>query len=1199
MQGGTRLHHIAGVEKDMSEPRVRKAYLLRCMACCTLLFALSIAASPAAAFERLDAGAQMRDVVLLPARGLAFFAVHDRNEVWAVNFITGDTVAKVAVGSRPISLALSDDGSVLACVNSLSNSLTLISVPDMESLGTVDVGKGANDVAPLPGGRFAVTCSFSDSVFIVDASKLIATPDSFNIFSVPNKVAASKSYLAVATRAPSAVSIFKHGESSASATITLGTAASGLAAMGGDRFVVATKSRLFLIDAATAKIIVEKEFAAGDLSVSGGDIYVLAGTKVLLLDESLTERAKFPLSVSGWSVAASGDAVVVVSPKDKAWHRYGRTLAFVPVEKPREVEAPPVPVVEPEPIAPAEPKEEPKPVEVTEPIVAAKKPEEAAPPEKPAEEEKPDDVKPSWDTLKEERLGEAKLDESRKRREALEAREDDSVVKQLKQTLVGGIEAGSWGPGFRIPDMSKEMVWESADLISGIPTDSDEPWRAEGNVKLRLDNTDMTLDELIYDRAAGEVRGTGNVLFEQEFATFRADSFYYKAGEGAGLPDLLMGAKKETDTAEDAGAGEVKEQQKGTIDATNVHVVEPLREFTADGLTYDLATKSGQIRNVQGRVGQYYFGAEIMDVSETEGVASHHAWVTTCDKEKPHYKLRVKRAVLRADDTVSVSSARLVLGKVATPLYWPQWTMSAGKRGQFRFDFDSGHRAEIGHFLNIGQQYFVTPHIALGLRLIPTSRAGVGLGFESDYDYTDLEDKPMFNATGSLRTLYTTEDRGYLEYYHRQEFHENTVLLLQAEQWSDREFYKDFYYGRYRDRLEPRTFANLTFTRPNYIATGTVKKTTHDFVGETERLPELSFHLLERPLLWNLYGTFDATGGYLEHEPFGERSGRLTSVGRLSLDWDLNEAFSVTPFAEATAVGYSKSLDDDSSDTNLGATLGVTLQTRLHRQFPGHFGFSGFKHVVVPSVTYSYSAEPSMELDERPYFDSHDSLVGRSRIESKIDNLLFGRFGATQEVWQVARLTLYQGNDFSNGTSKSQDFEVEFDLRPRQWWGWQFISEHHRVEDNVRDFRSAWWIQSGWLNRRDRPWWWFGDSRFYRFFSSPSGDYDRMLTSFYYDDTARGGKFAGEIGLAYAKTEEEYVNRELRYSAEYHMSDKWGLGFEHRYDFDRGNLYRQTYEVHRNLHCWDMISFVRKRSAGWDFGVEFTIKGLPGTHLKL
>lgn len=239
-----------------------------------------------------------------------------------------------------------------------------------------------------------------------------------------------------------------------------------------------------------------------------------------------------------------------------------------------------------------------------------------------------------------------------------------------------------------------------------------------------------------------------------------------------------------------------------------------------------------------------------------------------------------------------------------------------------------------------------------------------------------------------------------------------------------------------------------------------------------------------------------------------------------------------------------------------------------------------------------------MSVMETPRFDAYDDVYGRSRIETKIDNLLYGRDAVTKQVWQVARLTLYQGNDTWNEIRKAEDYEIEMDLRPRPWWGLQMVAERHIASDELAD-DAPYGNALRWLEFAEdvvgRP---VDPDLLYRF-NAQYGSFDRVLGYVYYDDTVfSGGRFNGRIGFAYTKTRNQVYNREILYGMGYRLSDEWSVAFEHRYDFERNDLYRQQYEVRRKWRCWETALTFRERRQGWDIGFEMSLAAFPGTRLK-
>jgi lipopolysaccharide assembly outer membrane protein LptD (OstA) len=740
------------------------------------------------------------------------------------------------------------------------------------------------------------------------------------------------------------------------------------------------------------------------------------------------------------------------------------------------------------------------------------------------------------------------------------------------------------------PDWTQPLRDIEADLWES-QLDKDEIL-LKGNVRLRLDTMNFAADEFWYSKPTGEMRATGNVRITQGTSHTTADEVYYKVPDLSALPTptLLKPSRSEQERAK-------LRLSSGTMDATNIIIEQPDQELVASHLKYNLADASGELEDAKGQAGIYYFGAERLRILGPAGADGENVWVTTCDQDPPHYKVLMNKAMIRDGKAVYGESGRLQLGDMKTPLYWPRWGYEPGQTGALAgIDFHSGHSARIGYFVNTGQQVALSPEAKLGVRFFPTSREGVGFGLDAEYDFTKDPASPLFLAKGTVHSLYTTHDRGYLEVYHRQEIFDDTILLVQSEERTDKDFYRDFFYEKYRNRSTPRSFVNVTYTKPTYIATATVRPDTQGFVHETERMPEVSYHLLQRPIAENLYFSFDTVDGYLERQPQGPHAVRLINIGRLTYDINVHEALNITPFLELEASGYSKERNADDLDARWAGTIGTTVQTRLYRAYSGWAGFSGFKHIVVPSITYSYRPEPTMGVSETPFFDAYDNANGRSRVETKIDNVLLGRDGQTQDVWQVARLSLYQGNDLWNEVRKIEDYEAELDLRPRPWWGWLLAGERYKTDELALEESSP--LQTTFFDLYRRAAGNALDEERYYPYGEPYGDYNRVLTYFYYDDTYFQGDFNARVGFSYTETMNVVSNREILYGLGYKLGEHWSVGFEHWYDIEHNELVRQKYELRRTLHCWEAALMFRERQSGWDIGVEFSIAAFPTTKVK-
>lgn len=776
---------------------------------------------------------------------------------------------------------------------------------------------------------------------------------------------------------------------------------------------------------------------------------------------------------------------------------------------------------------------------------------------------------------------------------AVSSSPDAAFMGNPNKAAVFPTEFGSPEAGFVMPDMEQPFRDIQADQMEqGLDTNRLD---LKGNVRLRLGDMYFQSDSFHYSQDLGEMGAEGNVEIKQANSTLTAEQLSYTLpGAGEMPPPSIL----------EDNSPEAREQRRlrlGHVRAEGLHIVEPTREIMADSLDYDLLAENGVVLNARGKAGVYYFYAEKLRVTGPDSYEADEVWLTTCECDfndpdnPPPYRIKMRNVTIKDGKFVNATRARLQIGKTNTPLFLPM--LRPDDDAPWTIDFDTGSRAELGSFLNVGQRFRVNDDLQLGPRLYITQDEGVGFGGDAFWDYTKTPSSRAFLNKGELHTLYTTEDRGYLHFYDRYRYSDDLQVKLQLEHWSDSDFYNDFYYQQFKNRTTPRSFATVAYRQEDYIATATARVDTHGWVAETERLPEASFHVPERSIADRLYLTFDTVGGYNNREPAGVHGGRGIAMARLTYDMDPTQGLSITPFAEVSGAYYTDSVYGNDSEDWASALFGVTAQTRLQRTYGGVMGFSGFKHIIVPSLTVSHRPRSGVDEYDVPFYDSWDSVSGRTRIESKLDNILLGKDAETGEVWQVGRLSLYQGNDFWNETHQSDDYELELDVRPRSWWGMQLVGERH-VTDKELSLDDPYvveeWFIDTFENLTGRP-----IETLPNFdLNSQYGDYDRILAQIYYDDNLRGGRFNGRLGFSYTETRDIVFNREVLYGLGYRLNKEWSVAFEHRYDFEDGDLRTQSYEVRRIWDCWETAIRFQDRERGFDVNFEIALTALPGTKVK-
>ncbi|MBI2422846.1 MAG: hypothetical protein HYV27_08450 [Candidatus Hydrogenedentes bacterium] len=1196
--------------KSAISPRRGLATLLCAAALCAGLCANAAAQS---ALQPGQTERVFRDAAIDGETGRIYVAVYDRDAIWVFDPSTMQQVFEISVGEGPSALALNASTGVLACVNSMENTVSFVQLNSEAVIGTAAVEAGPVAIEAVQEG-FVTVNPFDDSLTLLTPGASSPVLLKEGVPAVPSAVAAAGDLLVVGNRLSPELTLIPLTPGAGIRSIDIGAPAKALAPLDTDRVAVLTGTEVLIAEISSGKVLARAARTGQDLSADDRGLLLLSSNQILRLDDQLNETESFTLSGAAVSVHAARGLVIALNPKNRAW-QWANTQGLAMGDRRGAASA--APAAETAVVATAPVKDEPAPATPETPIVEEAQPAdveaqptveapEAAPAISPASTIMPQpvsaeptpEIAPSAETAAPEAapapgdnirsyplqtggIGAPSL--IKPSASPLEPLTRRSIVDALQTPTQFGASEG----GFNLTQLGETIENAKFDSMTG---SADGAKEFQGNVVLQWGNLNLRSEEFRYRDDPFNLYAEGDVLITQESSSFAANSLDYTVP-----PDVAIEEPTIFEPPMDEESIRQAKIRQGTVETQGAQLIEPTRELSADYIKYNFADSTGTMQNARGRAGIYYYAAKELRILGPTSLEGEEVWVTTCDHNPPHYKIKMKTAVIENGQLTSGTTTRLQLGNANTPFFMPKWQRGGTGGRTWNLDFDSGRTAELGYFLNVGQRYEINPHLGAGPRVYVSEKEGVGLGFDADYDYTDAPTSPLYRSKGEVHTLYTTKDRSYVHAYHRWETENDLVLKMQLEQWSDENFYKDWYYESYRNRTTPRTFANLSYRQDGYIATGTAHLSTHGWINETEKWPEATFHLLERPLTKRLYLTFDTVNGYYHREPNAEDAARSVNVARLTYDFDLWNFLSVTPFIEAEASFYSKERDSDDSSTRLSPTAGVTVQTRFHKTYGGFWNFSHFRHVILPSVTYSYRPESSFDVGEVPRFDALDRVFGRSRLETKLDNVFYGRDAETGEVWQVGRISLYQGNDFWNEERKAEDYEVEIDVRPRPWWGMQLVGERNRTANDLSNLPFDFSV--GLTRFLDRVTGLELEGTPFNF-NDVFGDTNRVLAQLYYDKTPLGGKYSGRLGFAYTETRDLVFNREILYGMGYRINDNWGVGFEHRYDFEDRELRSQTYELRRSLHCWETAIRFRDRESGFDLDFEFNIKAFPGSRLK-
>ena len=642
---------------------------------------------------------------------------------------------------------------------------------------------------------------------------------------------------------------------------------------------------------------------------------------------------------------------------------------------------------------------------------------------------------------------------------------------------------------------------------------------AQTGDEIRVEYESDTAD--IIDLGKG-LRGKGHVRIATDNAEFTADEIEYDV-------------ERNTFRATGLEPGGVQMKRDGG-------------SLTADEVIYDIESETGELINCSGKFDQLIFRAPLVKRTGPNSAELVGGNVTTCDLDKPHYRVVAERMEVTDEQELVARSATFYLGPVPI-LRVPRFSHTVGET-RFPISIHTGHKSELGYFLRTEYEFDVTEKFSGGVHADVYTDEGFGTGLDGSL-------RAVEGGETTFKTYMTTKERGRAEIYHTQEMPHDLRAIMQLEQWTDEPFLDEFYYDELKQRTEPETFINLTRTRPYDIISLTARKRTNGFVEETERLPELNVTFLERQIgATPFYYSVENSAGYLVDRPGEEHTLRNFTSGRISYAGRPTRWLSVVPFVGVDGTYYSDGLvEDDLYRTS--PLSGVTFGTRLHRVYGSRSEqFSAFKHVVVPTLTYTYRPRPDVRTTEIHEFDAIDDVLGGNRIGFELDNLLLAKTSGGEQR-QLARLTLYSGTDVTSEREESVDWAARFHISPSDRFGFEFDADSHDAEEDFKLFNG----------------------------------------SFYFRGEEKSGREI-RLGFGYSETETGVFNEDFSYGFATNLGEKWRVSLEHRYDFHDNEFEYQEYKIWRDLHCFEGAISYRIRERSERVMIMIGLKAFPGAQVK-
>jgi len=467
---------------------------------------------------------------------------------------------------------------------------------------------------------------------------------------------------------------------------------------------------------------------------------------------------------------------------------------------------------------------------------------------------------------------------------------------------------------------------------------------------------------------------------------------------------------------------------KDVVAEGNVIVDQGPTRITATQAMYNLDAKTGTFFNATGTMdpSMYFSGDRIEKVDEDSWRLTNGVF-TSCDLERPAWSFHVGEADVTMDDYARMKNISFRARKL--PIFWAPrliWPTKKDRSKGFlipraRFSNAFGMRLENGYFIPIGEWADVTAYADVStenyfgggveVRYVPSENVKIG-DFRARFVNNASEDRVEWkyqykhaqeNLPGGFRGVVDAQDYSRLKFF--REYDDKTDVFTQS----------NIYSSAYLTKNRPKYSLNILSDRRDYELLQLQDGKLVEARRRYEQLPSLQFRMFpQRVGQTPFYFTLESSSSRLRTggvDPQGARSiaadyYRTDLFPTLSMRLQTPQWFSVKPQLSVRQTVYSASqqrvcdLPDapaECSACELNPNLPVCNERRLTGDegvsrfyaqgqmelvgpsFSKVFnrsagGFSRFKHVIEPRVTYVYTTDVknqdeivNFDLIDRPY----------------------------------------------------------------------------------------------------------------------------------------------------------------------------------------------------------------------------------------
>lgn len=661
-------------------------------------------------------------------------------------------------------------------------------------------------------------------------------------------------------------------------------------------------------------------------------------------------------------------------------------------------------------------------------------------------------------------------------------------------------------------------------------------------------------DKVEYDHANKQVRGTGNVSITYQDIKMTCEV-------------IVVDLEKKKGVA----GGNVTLYQEGSV-------------FRADEVVYNFEKKTGELVRGSMKMLPWYGKADMIEKVDDKVFKLKTSNVTTCEFEKPHYRLVAKTIKIYLGERITAWHVFFYVGDVPI-MYMPYYNHPL-KDNLPQVNLVPGHNDEWGTYLLTAWRYYFHPDSKGYVHLDWRSRRGLGEGIDYKYGmrkfgngyfrFYHLRDREPDESQELGTELPNRRWRAQLR--HKWEVDKNTTMIGEYHKLSDQAFLKDYFYKEeYEIEHQPVTYLMLSGAKENFALTYLIQPKVNDFFTEVERLPEAKMSIRSLRLFNHLNLFYDNESSFAElNKNHAKDIGRWATPAdnydalrtdtydKLYYPFQLFNFLNITPYAGARETFYTEDAIGNNNVTRYILNSGVDLYSRFYKIYNFETDFLNLdihklRHLIIPSVKYSYLTTPTIKSVDLRQFDAVDDISrGNSAelaLEHKLQTKRKDKYGIS-ETYDLTSFIIKSNfiidDNYNNQFELSDYVDYDLELKPYDWMSLYTDAKFHRRERQFRVVNTD--------------------------FGIVKSEDERL-----------------SIGYRYEKDENTQVTA---YWANHWNKDDWKKhwAFEiyERYEIQQKQFQEQQYTFIKDLHCWtaELTCRVREQS-NFTFWVIFRLKAFP------